>query len=67
LASCIAITTQDGSAAYVLNPNIATSSSWEAWWMDFHLPGAMRFPSFFALVEYKIANARRHIESLLKN
>jgi SMI1 / KNR4 family (SUKH-1) len=65
LKDCIAISTQVGSAAYVLNPNVKTSTAWEAWWMDFHHPGVIRFPSFFALIEYQIAQLEADIKSLL--
>ena len=66
LNSCIAITTQDSGACYVLNPNVVTSNSCEAWLLDFHLPGAMRFPSFFALIEYEIPRSVAEIESVLR-
>ena len=65
LDSCIGITTHEGSGAYVLNPEVRTSTFFEAWWLDFHLPGAMRFPSFFALLEHEIPRSVSEIESSL--
>ena len=66
LDTCIGITTHEGSGAYVLNPAVTTATGLvEAWWLDFHLPGAIRFPSFFALVEHEIPRSIAEIRSAL--
>jgi hypothetical protein len=65
LRQCVAITTHARSGVYVLNPAVKTGDLWEAWVLDFQLPGAMRFPSFFGLVEYEIPRSVAELESAL--
>jgi len=66
LSDCVAISTQDGGESYVLNPHVRNGDSWEAWWIGFHLPGAMRFSSFFSLLEYEIPRSIADFKSLLE-
>ena len=41
-----------GDAVYLLNPHIVTSDgAWEAWLFASWLPGAMRFPSFWDMMQ----------------
>jgi hypothetical protein len=65
LAASIAITSHLSSGVYLLNSKIQQSEAWEAWVLDAHFPGAMRFPTFFALVEYEIPRSISELESTL--
>jgi cell wall assembly regulator SMI1 len=51
LSSALEISDEGDSAIYLLNPEIVTpDGEWEAWFFANWLPGAVRYPSFWALM-----------------
>jgi len=59
LWECIQISDDRGSGVYLLNPAVKTTEGeWEAWFFANWLPGAQRYPSFRALVEVLVDEAR---------
>jgi hypothetical protein len=65
LQSCVAISTQYGSGVYLLNTAIVKDGCYESWYMDDHLPGAVRFRSAFELFENELHRSLEEIRSLL--
>lgn len=62
IKSTLAVSQLIDSAVYLLNPEILTKDGeWEAWYLGFELPGAMRFKSFAHLMLYAYENSASSI------
>lgn len=58
LEKALLISKDEGSGVYLLNPEVITEDGeWEAWFLAYWYPGADRRPSFWALMQQRIADA----------
>lgn len=51
LAAALQVSGEGDGAMLLLNPRIRCDDEWEAWFFAHWLPGARRYPSFFALMQ----------------
>lgn len=65
LESCVAISTNNGSGVYLINPLVRKDGGMETWVLDFHFPGALRFPSFVEFIEHEFRRSIDEIASSL--
>lgn len=58
LAAALQVSGEGDGAMLLLNPRIRCHDEWEAWFFAHWLPGARRYPSFFALMQDQFRRMR---------
>lgn len=63
LKHCLAVSTYFEGDMYLLNPCIKQASGeWEAWWLGYKNPGAVRFRTFWDLMVERLHSVESYLE-----